>query len=283
MDHNVVKIELCDPLPSTNLDAMVYTRCHTFNTKFSSLCASFSPPFDGQFFGGCVLRVVRGGGGEHCVTLRPGSEVQFVESREPSTLAPCATHTPCYVFTKQRKTVRRHATPHHHGTLCCLYLDRQSAQIVCCVNPWIALRGGCGTATTDGVHTYVQLDNFYDTVPPECLVLDPKPDTVRCVYRYNGVHLPHGIVPHTALDPYVRPIDAVDDSVCEHNTQNTAADTTYIQLLTPEGPLPQRESEFTSILEYLRSSCNVRGGFLYVSGMPGTGKTATVARAVQTL
>jgi origin recognition complex subunit 1 len=48
--------------------------------------------------------------------------------------------------------------------------------------------------------------------------------------------------------------------------------------------LPCREEEFNQILEYLEVAIDEgTGGCIYVSGVPGTGKTATVREVVRTL
>jgi len=48
--------------------------------------------------------------------------------------------------------------------------------------------------------------------------------------------------------------------------------------------LPCREEEYTQILEYLETAIEEgTGACIYISGVPGTGKTATVREVVRTL
>ena len=48
--------------------------------------------------------------------------------------------------------------------------------------------------------------------------------------------------------------------------------------------LPCREEEYTQILEYLENAIEEgTGACIYISGVPGTGKTATVREVVRTL
>lgn len=60
--------------------------------------------------------------------------------------------------------------------------------------------------------------------------------------------------------------------------ENSEDEETYNSNLEIEDKLPCRESEQDYIYKYIKKGLNTNGGYstLYISGMPGTGKTACV-------
>jgi len=77
------------------------------------------------------------------------------------------------------------------------------------------------------------------------------------------------------------PMRTIDISVYDSPYRQAQAN---LHVSAVPASLPCREDEFNQILEYLEIAIDEgTGGCIYVSGVPGTGKTATVREVVRTL